>query len=546
MAQKKATVQVEPRGAVLSPKLAWAGIFVSGFLYWIAFPPMDFWPAALFVWFPFRMALEGRTPKEAARMGIVAGTVMVFLGFYWLIEMLQVFSGFPLPLCMLFALIVCAYQGGRFSMLAWMHARMQARGYGATLAFTGAFIASELIFPLLFPWSFGVTTNKAIVFQQVADLGGPLAVSLPLMLFSLVLAELAMAKLRAARGERTASVWQSCHRPTVYVGVGALLFQLGYGALRIWQLDAKIAQAPSVRVGMVQGNLGLKQKRKEPLSALQKHKRATRELVERGAQMVVWSESTVASIAREPHEREDIKRTISFDLGVPTIVGTLVSRHENGMDWLFNTAVSTDRAGNVTARYDKHFLLMFGEYLPLGKQFPILHQWSPHSGRFTPGETMDPLLLDIAEPPQAGGAPAEPVRHKVTTLICYEDILPGFTNDAVRAGQPELLVNMTNDAWFGDTAEPWEHMALAKGRAVEHRRYLVRSTNSGVSVIVDPLGRVIAQTEVFKEETRLATVHWLSDGTVYEIVGDKLWYLLGVLALAACFVKRPEKAHILA
>ena len=69
---KPKKIEVRPEGAVLSPKLAWLGIFISGFLYWIAFPPMDFWPAALFVWFPFRMALEGRTPKQAAKMGIVA------------------------------------------------------------------------------------------------------------------------------------------------------------------------------------------------------------------------------------------------------------------------------------------------------------------------------------------------------------------------------------------------------------------------------------------------------------------------------------------
>ena len=541
---KPKKIEVRPEGAVLSPKLAWLGIFISGFLYWIAFPPMDFWPAALFVWFPFRMALEGRTPKQAAKMGIVAGTVMVFLGFYWLVEMLQVFSGFPLPLCLFFALVVCAYQGGRFAMLGWVHARMRVRGYGGTAAFVFAFIASEMVFPLLFPWSFGVTTNKAIVFQQIADLGGPMAVSLPLMLFSLALAEIAMGKLRALRnGQRGfAAILGNCRTRTVIAGVGALLFQLGYGALRIWQIDAKVAAAPTVRVGMVQGNLGLKQKRREPLTALQRHKRATRQLVEQGAEMVVWSESTVAQIAREPHEREDIKRNISFDLGVPTIIGTLVGRHENGMDWMFNTAVSTDRDGNVTARYDKHFLLMFGEYLPLGRQFPILHQWSPHSGRFTPGESLDPLLLDIGpRPTREDPAPAT-TRHEVTTLICYEDILPGFTNDAIRtAKKPELIVNMTNDAWFGDTAEPWEHLALAKGRAVEHRRYLIRSTNSGVSAIVDPLGRIVTQTGLFTEETSIATVRWLSDGTVYEVVGDKLWYLLSALALLACFARRPEK-----
>ncbi len=516
---------------LLSNKLAWAGIFLSGFLYYTAFPPLDFWPAALLVWFPFRVALEGRTPKQALKMGLVSGTVMVFLGFYWLVGMLQTFSGFPIVACLFFALVVCAFQGGRFAMLSWAFARASARGYNGNLAFTGAFVASELAYPLLFPWYFGACTNKAIVFQQLADLGGPVLVGIPLMLFSLALAELGMARIRAMRaGERSfAATWARASKRMLVVGVGALALQLGYGTIRILQLDAKIATMPTLRVGMVQGNLGLLEKRREPGGALKKHKKATKELAARGAELVVWSESAVAASVEESVAFTEIKRRISADLGVPAIIGTLIWRHGEQVDWMFNTAVSTDKEGNVTARYDKHFLLMFGEYLPFGKQFPILYKWSPHSGRFTQGETEDPLIVV-----QNG------VRHDVTTLICYEDILPGFTNAAVRNGKPELIVNMTNDAWFGDTAQPWEHFALAKSRAIEHRRYLVRSTNSGVSGIIDPLGRVVAQTELFKEQTTLETVHWMSDGTVYEIVGDKLWWLITVAMLLACYVRRPR------
>ena len=88
----------------------------------------------------------------------------------------------------------------------------------------------------------------------------------------------------------------------------------------------------------------------------------------------------------------------------------------------------------------------------------------------------------------------------MSTLICYEDVLPRFTRSAVREGNPHLLVNITNDSWFGDTQEPWVHLALAKFRAVEHHRALVRSTNSGVSAFVDPVGRVIEAIGVEEHE----------------------------------------------
>ncbi|MGH7327445.1 MAG: apolipoprotein N-acyltransferase, partial [Polyangiaceae bacterium] len=127
---------------------------------------------------------------------------------------------------------------------------------------------------------------------------------------------------------------------------------------------------------------------------------------------------------------------------------------------------------------------------------------------------------------------------KVTVLVCYEDILPGFTRDAVKYADPELLVNMTNDAWFGDTLEPWQHLALAEFRAIEHRRYLVRGTNSGISAVVDPVGRLIAKSHPFESEALDMSVRWLHATTLYEIWGDFPWYLATIAAIAAAFMRK--------
>ena len=116
----------------------------------------------------------------------------------------------------------------------------------------------------------------------------------------------------------------------------------------------------------------------------------------------------------------------------------------------FNTALLADEKGEILGRYDKQFLLAFGEYLPFGETFPVLYDWSPNSGRFTPGTSIEPLVLG---------------EHRISALICYEDILPSFVNKIVAHADPDLLVNLTNDAWFGDSTEPWIHFALAKMRA---------------------------------------------------------------------------------
>ena len=99
-------------------------------------------------------------------------------------------------------------------------------------------------------------------------------------------------------------------------------------------------------------------------------------------------------------------------------------------------------------------------------------------------------------------------------LVCYEDVLPGFTRKLVRAAHPNLLVNITNDAWFGETNEPEIHLALAVFRAVEHRRWLIRSTNSGISAVIDPVGRVVARTGLMTRETLRATVRWQTGTTL--------------------------------
>ena len=219
--------------------------------------------------------------------------------------------------------------------------------------------------------------------------------------------------------------------------------------------------------------------------------------------MVVWSESSVTfavpeEIAEHGHYMRD---RFAGQLGLPAIFGAVLVRDDPNPQRrhrYFNTALSTDDKGEVTGRFDKHYLLMFGEYLPLGDLFPILYKWSPNSGRFSPGEHVKSLPVTVRG-----------TTHKVGALICYEDIIPAFTNQVMNEDEPDLFVNITNDAWFGDTAEPWQHLALATFRAVEHRKYLVRSTNSGVSAVIDPVGRIHQATKPFTQTSFVETARFL-------------------------------------
>lgn len=521
--------------------LALAGGVISGCLSFTAFAGLDIWPLAFVAVVPLYLALIGQTPKRAALIGLSSGFAMCMGGFYWLANMLKTFSGFGMGLCLFFTAFICVYQGGRIALTGWLFGRATQRGWPAPAVFIAAFAASELLFPLLFPWYYGASVHKVVTLLQLADIGGPILVTTALVTINVAIAEVLRAKLAGTihltRGASNEEKQRAVpDRRVIGAGVLSLLVMVLYGAVRISMTNARIEKAESAKVGYVQGNMGLMAKRENPGEGLRRHKALTAELKAKGVDFVVWSETSATFPTREdlamgsPFYRDKF----AASLGMPAIFGAVLYRpdheHPENEKW-FNTALATDAKGEVKGRYDKQFLLMFGEYLPLAETFPILHKWSPHSGRFSPGTSLDPVPITL-----------NGTEHKVSVLICYEDVLPGFTNREVSHADPELLVNMTNDAWFGDTTEPWEHLALAKLRAVEHRRYLVRSTNSGVSAVIDPNGGLVEGTvsSPFKAEAHEATIRWLRGTTVYEVLGDGPWYLVTLGLLVTCFRRRKE------
>ena len=493
------------------------GAVACGLLYFLAFAGVDIWPLAFIAFVPLFVAIEGQTPKRALWLGVLAGGTMNLAGFYWLIGMLQTFSGFPFVACLFFAAVVCAYQGGRIGLMTWLYARARQRGWPRAPIAIATFAASELVYPLLFPWYFAATVHGVPALTQTADLGGPILVGVVLLGVNLAETELVLGRLGATEPNRR----------VLAGGAIGLVLALAYGAFRIHGVDDTCAKAEQVRVGIVQGNMGLFQKREDPGEGLRRHLHLTQELKKRGVDFVVWSESSVTYSVAEKSASSFMQTNVAGRAGVPLVFGAVLYRRDADRARYFNTAISTDEHGKMTARYDKHYLLAFGEYLPFGDTFPILYKWSPNSGKFSSGVALDPLLVQTASG-----------THKVSVLVCYEDILPGFTRDAVKYANPEMLVNMTNDAWFGDTLEPWQHLALAEFRAIEHRRYLVRGTNSGISAVVDPVGRLIAKSHPFESEALDMSVRWLHATTLYEILGDFPWYLATVAAFAAAFMRK--------
>ncbi len=444
------------------------------------------------------------------------GTFAYAGGFYWIAYTLEEFSGFPLPIATGIATIFWGFQGLEFVLMLWLFRRARANGWAGAAALPAAYVACEAVFQMLFEHYYGNGLFRATLLTQIADLGGPEACTALVMLVNGALYDALSAR--------------SKQLPIPRLGPGlailAVAFTVGYGAYRTMQVESFLASGPSMRVAIVQPNLGLYERFEDPeVGDRTRTMSVELERTDPAIELFVWPES---SVTRWLDHVTSLRRTELYGIHRPVIFGGIRHGEREGRRVDHNTAFLADAEGRLIDTYDKTYLLAFGEYLPFGDTFPSLYEISPMSGRFTPGDHVEPLEL-----PDAHG---ETLR--LTALVCYEDIVSRFVRRAVAESDPHFLVNVTVDTWFGDTQEPWVHLTLATFRAIEHRRFLVRSTNSGVSAFVDPLGRVVSHTGAFEpatlvEDVRLGAVH----ATLYELLGPWPGYV-AVFAIALMLARR--------
>ena len=493
---------------------------VGGTCQFLGFAGYDLWPFAFFPFVFFLTALEllhaqGARTRRRLLVGWTHGFVTYTGGYYWLVEMLENFSGYHGAPNWFFASVFFAFLAGQHAVFAWLYGRARTRGFAPALILIAGIAALEQFYPALFPSYLANGFHQIPIAIQLADLGGPVLVSVVILLVNAAVFEVGRAIVQK--------------RPVPWKlpagALAAVLLTLGYGAYRVSAVDAAAEAADKLNVGVIQVNMGIFSKRDDPWEGHRRHLAQTRALTaDEDIDLVVWPESAFTFFL--PDGTSNVQSIVTRGIDTPVLFGGLARREIDGTEKHYNTAYLADGRGEILGTYDKTYLLMFGEYLPFGETFPWIYDLSPNSGRFTPGSHVKPLTFGDT---------------RISTLICYEDVLPGFTRAAVREGDPHLLVNITNDAWFGDTLEPWIHLALAKFRAVEHHRALVRSTNSGVSAVVDPVGRVVTHGGVFTRETLRAEVPLLDHGTVYGVAGDwPGWAGLGGILWMA-FLTRPDR-----
>jgi apolipoprotein N-acyltransferase len=297
-----------------------------------------------------------------------------------------------------------------------------------------------------------------------------------------------------------------------------------------WLLRTPLPEAGRLRVGLVQASI-LQEEKWDPGRAwqnIQSHLALTRKAAAQGARLVVWPESAVPFFFdRDPVVADLLRRQVDADR-VYLVFGN--DDRDAGDDErrfrLWVGAKMLDPGGALALRYHKMRLVPFGEYVPIQSVLSAIGvgKLVQRVGEFTPG---DELAVGAAD------------GHRLAVFICYEAIFPDLVRGFTQRGA-DLLVNITNDGWYGRTSAPYQHLAMAAFRAVENGKYLVRAANTGFTAVVDPRGRIRQRTSLFEQTVLVADVGIVRGSTPYARYGDMFaWACLGAaVALTAGVLAR--------
>jgi apolipoprotein N-acyltransferase len=232
--------------------------------------------------------------------------------------------------------------------------------------------------------------------------------------------------------------------------------------------------------------------------------------------LLIWAENPAPFFfTRDPVFRGAME-TMARQTHAIVITNTVVPLDAQG-NTITNTAITLSPEGREVARYDKIHLVPFGEYVPWWALPGLVHKITSEIGDFVPGSS-----YSVADSPGGG----------IGVFICYEAIIPQLARKLVERGAG-VLVNISNDAWYGDSAAAYQHLEMARLRAIENHRYLLRATNDGLTTVIDPFGRILEEIPRHQRRVMVAHFNFESERTYYSAHGDVFAWLCGLVAAAA-------------
>ncbi len=475
----------------------------SGLLLAAAFPRPDLYPLAWIAMVPLILVMHYRPFAT----GFTAGLVFFATVLYWLNIVMTTYGGLNLIFSLLAYLFLIVYLAVYFGVATWLSCRLAAvLKLPYLLTLPPLWVALEYLRGWLFtgfPWAIiGYSQQNFSLAIQSADVTGVYGVSL-----MLVAVNCAIAGIIVAPKSRLA-----------WVGVAATLVisvsHFGYG---VWREAQPLEQrTEQLRVALIQGNIDQAQKwdPDNRQSSIDRYQSLSMQALRSQPDLVIWPEAATPFFLQDQSTLTEQVKQLPMRLKAPLLVGSPAYQQlSSGEYQYYNSAYLFSAAGEELGRSDKIHLVPFGEYVPLEKILSFIDKLVVGVGDFSPGEVR-PLPLN---------------GHDLGVLICYEAIFPQLAREYVHRGS-DLLVNLTNDAWFGRSSAPYQLLAMTRFRAIENRVWIARVANTGISALISPAGNVTLSGPIFESLQLSGVVGLGAEATFYTRFGDVFAYICLLLS----------------
>lgn len=449
---------------------------------------------------------QAKSRRIAFSGGFLAGFIEFFILMRWIPEVLGRYGGLSpavawIAYCLLVCMLAC------YPAIACALTKHWILRYGRGLL---------LIFPLVWvlmeyaqtytplgglPWlCAGYSQSNYLPIMQIAEITGIYGISLLLLSFNT-----AIAWLIAQKSRRLVD-----YMPLITAALliaGSMIF--GQMKLGRWQL-----LKPRFQVAMLQGNISIE----DPDSVLSYkfqdgYVQMAKKLEPNGPDLLILPESPVSVFYQGSYSYRKTVEKLAGRYPLGLVLSNVNYRENNSDSVYFNSAFFFDKHGSLTGIYDKIHLVPFGEYIPFKKLFFFAETISKDAGGFSPGTTYRTVNIG---------------NHPANAIICFEAIFPGLVRRFVNIGS-QLIINLANDGWYGISDAPYQHLEIARLRAIENRRYFLRATNSGSSAIIEPTGRIQSSTGLMKEAVCRGKFDFIIETTFYTRYGDVFVFLCAII-----------------
>ena len=483
---------------------------LSGLLLTAGFPKPEMFYLTWVALVPLLYAVRGRTGKQAFFLGYLAGVVHTMTCLFWIRHAIYHYGGFSYAVSLLILLLLSCIMAVYPAVFALIARKWETAPFFYVFALPFVWVTLEWIRAHAitgFPWSnLGYTQMPFLRLVQVADITGVYGISFLLVLSNTVIAGFLFNYFR---------------RAGIAFLAACIAVVLMYGFWRPEQIRNVESRTEPLTVGIIQGNIAQNEKWDASFKdvTIGRYELFSLESVKDTPKpdLIFWPESAMPFFYGLDEKLTPEVNGIVQKMGKPLLFGSLGLANVDGKAHLLNRAYLVDQNAHIRGAYAKQHLVPFGEYVPYSDLLFFVNHIAVGDIDFIPGQDSGPLLLG---------------ERPIGVLICYEAIFPDISRATVRKGA-QVLMNMTNDAWYGDTGGPYQHLEIARLRAIEFRVPLVRAANTGVSAAFDAtgleLGRLALNTAGFLN----CTVHPMPYLSFYAKYGDLFAWFAVIMTVCA-------------